>query len=70
MEFVLNVGTLYEIREHRNIRYEWFESVVETKRAFMLYFAKNVFYLIPKTDLPPERLLELRRLLNTAVPAD
>jgi len=64
-----NVGTLYDIRERRNIRYEWFESMVETKRTFMLYFEKNIFYLIPKTDLTSEQLARFRQLLN-AVPAD
>jgi len=64
-----NVGTLYDIRERRNIRYEWFESITETKRTFMLYFGRNIFYLVPKTGLTSEQLAKFRQLLN-AVPAD
>jgi hypothetical protein len=63
-----NLGTLHEIRESRNIRYEWFETAVETKRTFMLYFGKDNFYLVPKTDLTSEQLTKFRQLLK-AVPA-
>jgi YcxB-like protein len=59
-----NQGTLHSISERRNIRYEWFESVVETRRVLMLYFKKNNFYIIPKVGLGSERLAMLRQLLN------
>jgi hypothetical protein len=58
-----NQGSLHHVGEIRKLRYEWFESVVETSRVLMLYFAKNSFFLIPKSGLSSEQLTQLRQLL-------
>jgi len=59
-----NQGTLHNVRDVRKVRYEWFEAVIETRRALMLYFQKNSFFLIPKKGLNPEQLEQLRELVG------
>lgn len=59
-----NLGTLHNAWEMKKIRYEWFQSVVETRRVLMLYFQKDSFFLIPKSGLAPEELTQLRELLG------
>lgn len=58
-----NLGTLDNAHEIRKIRYDWFETTVETSRALMLYMNKNSFYLIPKHGLSSEQVERLRKLL-------
>jgi hypothetical protein len=58
-----NQGTLHNVREMWKLRYEWFETVIETRRVLMLYFKKNSFFLIPKSGLSSEQLTQLRQLL-------
>jgi hypothetical protein len=60
-----NQGTVHNICESRKIQYEWFEEVVETRRALMLYLRKNSFFLIPKRGMNSEHLTRLRQLLET-----
>lgn len=59
-----NLGTLHNAWEMKKIHYEWFQSVVETRRVLMLYFQKDSFFLIPKSGLAPEELTRLRELLG------
>ena len=61
-----NHGTLHNAHEIRKLRYEWFDTVVETKRSFMLYFRKDSFFLIPKPGLTPDQLAQIHQLLTSS----
>ncbi len=58
------IGSLYDLRECRVLRYNWLYKVRESRRMMFLYLGPSHAFALPKAGFEPQQLARFRQLLK------